>query len=194
MVQAAAALIKVLEAAESVQQFCRERKWRFCFIGGIALQRWGEPRLTPDVDLTLLTGFGGEEKFIADLLRHFRPRMRMAAAFALEHRVLLVRTRGGVDVDIALGGLPYEESVVDRGTPFAFRPRIKLVTCSAEDLVVLKAFADRPQDWVDVENVLARQGARLDWTYVVSRLTPLVELKETPGIIERLKQLHLRSS
>ena len=31
-------------------------------MGGVALQRWGEPRLTQDVDLTLLTGFGDEEQ------------------------------------------------------------------------------------------------------------------------------------
>lgn len=32
--------------ADEIQSFCRDRGWRFCFIGGIALQRWGEPRLT----------------------------------------------------------------------------------------------------------------------------------------------------
>ena len=43
--------------ADEIQSFCRDRGWRFCFIGGIALQRWGEPRLTGDIDLTILTGF-----------------------------------------------------------------------------------------------------------------------------------------
>lgn len=37
---------------------------QFCFIGGLALLRWGEPRTTRDTNLTLLTGFGGEERFI----------------------------------------------------------------------------------------------------------------------------------
>ena len=26
--------------ANEIQAFCRDRGWRFCFIGGIALQRW----------------------------------------------------------------------------------------------------------------------------------------------------------
>ena len=56
----------VFEAALEVQRFLQERHWRFCIIGGVALQRWGEPRATVDVDLTLLTGFGEEE--IATLL------------------------------------------------------------------------------------------------------------------------------
>ena len=32
--------------ADDLQSFCQVRGWRFCFIGGIAIQRWGEPRLT----------------------------------------------------------------------------------------------------------------------------------------------------
>ncbi|MDB6036927.1 MAG: hypothetical protein JWM99_768 [Verrucomicrobiales bacterium] len=48
----------VLRAAVEVQAFCEEQQWRFCFIGGISVQRWGSPRVTQDVDLTLLTGFG----------------------------------------------------------------------------------------------------------------------------------------
>ena len=38
----------VLEAAEQVQAFCQQQGWRFCFIGGVAVQRWGEPRLTQE--------------------------------------------------------------------------------------------------------------------------------------------------
>lgn len=30
----------VLEAAGEVQRFCQRQGWRFCFIGGVALQRW----------------------------------------------------------------------------------------------------------------------------------------------------------
>ncbi len=50
------------------QEFCRGEGWRFCFIGRIAVQRWGEPRLTQDVDLTLLTGFGEEGPVLDRLL------------------------------------------------------------------------------------------------------------------------------
>jgi hypothetical protein len=30
----------ILETALEVQRFCRSRRWRFCFIGAIAVQRW----------------------------------------------------------------------------------------------------------------------------------------------------------
>ena len=52
-------MIEVIRAAAGLQAVCEEEHWRFCFIGGLALQRWGEPRETVDVDLTLLTGFVG---------------------------------------------------------------------------------------------------------------------------------------
>ena len=129
--------------AADLQAFCEARDWRFCFIGGLALQRWGEPRETIDVDVTLLAGFGGEEPFIAPLLDRYAGRIDDAAGFARTHRVLLLRSASGVGIDVALGGLPFEELVVARATPFPFPGDVPLLTCSAEDLVVLKAFAAR---------------------------------------------------
>ena len=61
-------MTRLLLAALDVQTFCESRGWRFCIIGGVAVQRWGEPRVTRDVDLSLLTGLGGEEQFIDPLL------------------------------------------------------------------------------------------------------------------------------
>lgn len=42
----------------------------------------------------------------------------------------------------------------------------------AEDLLVLKAFADRPKDWVDVDGIIVRQTGRIDWAYVRDQLAP----------------------
>ncbi len=51
----------IFTAAKEVCDFMKARRWKFCVIGGLAVQRWGEPRLTQDADLTLLTGFEHEE-------------------------------------------------------------------------------------------------------------------------------------
>ena len=158
-------------------------------IGGLAVQRWGDPRQTRDVDLTLLTGLGGEQRFVDPILVRYRPRFPEARAFALERRVLLVETPNRIPIDIALGGLPYEARVVERSTPFAVEPAVTLVTCSAEDLVVLKAFAGRAQAWLDVEGIIVRQGPRLDRELVLAELQPLVELKEDPEAEPALRRL-----
>ena len=181
-------MIEVIRAAAELQSLCESLRWRFCFIGGLALQRWGEPRETIDVDLTLLTGFGNEEPFVRKLLAHYDARIADAADFALTRRVLLLRASSGVGLDIALGGLPFEESVVARSSNFVFPSETLLRTCSAEDLVVLKAFAARSKDWVDVEGILIRQAGLLDWAYIRGQLQPLAELKEAPEIMEELER------
>ena len=110
----------VIRAAADLQGLCEAQQWRYYFIGGVAVQRWGEPRETVDA------------------------------------------------------------------TPFVFPPDVALRTCSAEDLIVLKAFPSRPKDWVDVDGILIRQAGRLDWNYVRRQLTPLAELKEAPEILTTL--------
>ncbi len=90
----------ILAGAWDLQEFCSVRGWQFCFIGGIAVQRWGEPRFTADADLTLLTGFGGEETFIDPLLSHFRPRRSDAREFALRNRVVLLEAHNGTPLDV----------------------------------------------------------------------------------------------
>ncbi len=173
--------------AAEIQALCESRRWRYCFIGGIALQRWGEPRLTVDVDLTLFTGFGSEEPFVDTLAASFPHRIVGAREFALRNRVLLLKSERGIPIDISLAGLPFEARVVDRASSFAFLPGLALRTCSAEDLVVLKAFADRPRDWADIEGVIAR--TTLQWKTVCDELEPLCEAKEAPHILPRLLTL-----
>ena len=69
-------------------------------------------------------------------------------------------------------------------------PGIHLRLCTAEDLIVMKAFADRPLDWNDVKGIIIRQGVdQLDWEYVFHHLTPLAEIKEQPDILTRLRAM-----
>ena len=179
---------KVFKAAADLQVTCEAQGWRFCFIGGLALLRWGETRETLDADLTLLTSFGGEEVFINFLLSRYESRLPDARNFALARRVLMLRSETGVGLDIALAGLPYEELAVGRSSTFKFLDDITLRTCSAEDLVVMKSFASRSKDWLDIEGILLR-GHALDWAYIETQLKPLIELKEEPEIWTKLQKL-----
>jgi hypothetical protein len=177
----------VIQAAAELQVVCQAHDWQFCFIGGLALQRWSAPRETVDVDLSLFAGFGNEQQFSDVLLKHFSERISNAAVFAREHRVLLLRSTKGVGLDVALAALPYEALVIERSSYFVYPPNVSLRTCSAEDLIVLKAFAGRGQDWVDVERVIVHRAGKLDWNYIREQLQPLAELKETPEILDQLE-------
>jgi hypothetical protein len=85
--------------------------------------------------------------------------------------------------------MPFEERAVARASPFDIGEGCSLLTCSAEDLVVLKAFAGRDKDWLDIEGVVVRQGARLNRALVWRELEPLLELKEAPESAVRLARL-----
>ena len=181
--------LQLLQAALELQNFFEEHQWKSAFIGGLANLRWGQPRTTEDIDSTLLTSFVGEEKVIDTILTKFPARISGAKEFALNNRVLLLTTSNGVGADVSLGGIPFEEQLIKRATLFEFSEGFILRTCSAEDLVVLKAFAARDKDWADVRVIVEKQKSNLDMDYVRQHLRPLAELKEEPEIMVRLENM-----
>ena len=186
-------MIKLIRTARRLQDICEREGWRFCFIGGLAVQRWSETRLTEDVDATIFTGFGNERPVISRLLRSYGARREDAAQFARLHRVLLLEDRRrNVGIDISMGAFEFEEHAIDRSSEYAFLEDTQLRTCSAEDLIVFKAFADREIDWHDIKGILIRQQGRLDFELVEAELVPLVELKEEPAILDRWHKLKSR--
>jgi hypothetical protein len=179
----------IFTAALEAQTFCRARGWRFCFIGALAVQRWGEPRLTLDVDLTVLTGFGTEAAYVDPLLDRFQARLPDAREFALRNRVLLLRSDAGIPLDVALGAMAFEERAVERASEFVIDTGVALTTCSPEDLIVFKAFAGREKDWLDIEGIAIRQRGGLDQALIWSELGPLFTLKDAPDAADRLRAL-----
>ncbi len=179
----------LFQAALEVQRFFAKNRWDFTLIGGLAVLRWGQPRTTIDVDATLLTMFGDEGKYIDAILTHFTSRVPDAKEFALNNRVLLVSAANGIGIDVSLAGLPFEQQVIERSSPFPYEKDCVLRTCSAEDLIVLKAFAARDKDWSDVDSILRRQAGKLDIDYIETNLRPLCEVKEAPEILEKLRTM-----
>jgi len=179
---------QILEAAVEVEHAVRAVRFRFCFIGGVAVQRWGQPRMTADIDLTVLTGFGDEGPYVDALLGAFRGRISDAREFSLRHRTLLLVASNGVHIDVSLGAMPFEERSIERASPFVISDRDSITTCSAEDLIVHKAFAGRDKDWGDIRGIVARQS-RLDHELIWSELLPLLELREDTETEARLRRL-----
>lgn len=178
----------VLEAACEVQGVLHREGAEFCFIGGLAIQRWGEPRFTNDADLSLLTRFIEDERWTDFLLSHFEARYPNAKEFALSRRVVLLRAANGVGIDISLAALEFEANSVGRASLWDLPNGKALRTCSAEDLVVHKAFASRERDWLDIDTILMRQGKKLDVDMIFRELDPLIALKEEPEILEKLRE------
>lgn len=178
----------VFEAALSAQAACQTIELSYCVIGGVALQRWGEPRFTADVDISVLVESGRESEIVEALLEHLSARIEDAADFARRTRVLLLKSDQDVGIDIVLTALPFEARIIARSSLWELDDANTLITCSAEDLLVMKAFAARDKDWADVTSILERQGQRLDLALVRSELRPLIEAKEQPEIAVQLEQ------
>ena len=185
---------RLLEAAQEIQQFCRSRNWRFCFIGGIAVQRWSEARLTRDAGLTVYTGIGDELPYIEELLGAFKSRIENAREFALGHRVLLLRASNGIPLNVTLGALPFEDKAVASASAEEIFAGVRLQLASPGALVVFKVFANRPQDWLDVEGIIVKSGHLINWEEVRADLAGLLELKGDTTALGRLDELLARLS
>ncbi len=168
----------LIGAASDVQRALSQAGFRFCFIGGLALQRWGEQRYTRDADLTLLCPFGEEAATARRLGALLKSRVERADEFAAESRVFLAESTDGIPVDIAFGAIDFEVRCVERATPYDFGAGLSLLTCGAEELIVMKAFAGRDQDWVDIQSVIARCGPNLDWKLIDHELRGLLAAKD----------------
>jgi len=179
----------ILQTAATISDFLKGMKHPFSLIGGVAFLRWGEPRQTVDVDAVLFAGFGNERSFVAELTDHFKSRVEHPIEFGIQNRIVLLETSDGIGVDISLGGLPYDERMIARSSAWKVPKHGTIRTCSAEDLVVLKSVANRPQDWIDIERVIIRQSKRLNRILILDELEPLVELKEEPEILDHLKKI-----
>ena len=136
--------------------------------------------------MTVLTRFD-DDPVVDALLARFQSRRPDAKAFAVRARVLFLWHENGVPLDVALGALEFEGRAIERGSWWEARPGVRLFTCSADDLIVHKAFASRDLDWVDVDRILAVQRERLNVEQILTELRPLVDLKEDGGIIPKLE-------
>jgi hypothetical protein len=76
---------ELLAAAKEICDWLDGQRFRACIIGGLAVQRWGEPRLTRDVDLTVMAKIGNDEP-IADDGRTNASACAAAREMLSEHR------------------------------------------------------------------------------------------------------------
>ena len=155
------------EAAWEIHSFLTERGIAYAIIGGTALPRWGEPRFTKDVDLVVVTSLQeGVAPFVRLLLTRFASREQDAVGFARQYRVVKLTASNQCDIDVSLGLPGYEEGMIRRTVEYELVRGKSVCVCSAEDLIILKSVAGRPQDLIDIEGVIVRQRDALDTRYI----------------------------
>jgi hypothetical protein len=177
-----------LEAAWEIHQFLTENGLKYAIIGGLAVQNWGEPRFTRDVDLTIAAPLTDSSADLIQLIsEHFPSRTEDPVAFAKSTRMVLVNASNGVELDISLALPGYEDGLFARAVDYEIEPGKNIRLCSAEDLVIHKAVAGRPQDVSDIQGVVFRQGGRLDTVYIRHWLKEFGDALGNPEIVERFE-------
>lgn len=165
----------IAKGLAELHKFFLAQRWKYCVVGGLAASFWGQPRNTSDIDVALLTGFGGESDFIDPLVKHFATRSSDAVPFAIANRILLLNSSQGIPIDISLAAIPFEESMLKRARIQEILPGVRVRTASAEDIVVMKVIASRPRDIDDLERIVATRGGKLDQEYIRHCLNDLAQ-------------------
>ncbi len=173
------------EAAYELHQFLTDRGISYAVIGGLAVQYWGEPRVTRDVDATVLVPQEIQKTLVYELLEKFPARIENPIDFAIKNRVLLVRSSSGWNMDISFGLPGYEEEVMRRAVDCNIGSGRTIKFCSAEDLIIHKAVAGRPQDEFDISGIIYRQGQKLDDVYILKWLNIFSHILETDEVRSR---------
>lgn len=177
----------IFEAAAEVARFLDEQVVPYAVLGGVAVQYWGEPRATRDVDIVVMVPSEKMQDFLSAAVQRFRPRLPDALAFARRHQMLLISTADGTPLDISLGIPGYEEEAIRRAVPVSFSGLGPIRLISAEDLIIHKCVSGRPRDEEDVERVLIRQRLALDLHYIrkwLRAFAPLVETHDVRALFE----------
>ena len=151
-------------------RFLDSERIPYMVIGGFANLKWGRPRLTQDLDVTVQVADEEVPAFLRRLPDVYKVLVPRPEEFVHDTRALPLRAPTGTRIDLIFAGLPFEDKAISRAVELdieGYRVRV----CTAEDLVVHKLASERARDREDVQGILLRQGKALDRSY----LDPLVE-------------------
>lgn len=158
-------------------------------IGGVASGLLGKPRFTADVDAVILIDL----KNIPQILRNaekvgLKPRIKDPVAFAQKNRVLLLQhEESGINIDLSLGLLPFEKEAIQKSKHHRFG-KITINLPTVEDLIIFKAVAHRPQDILDIQELI-NLNPSVDKRYIEKNVSEFARLLETPEIWKDIKSI-----
>jgi hypothetical protein len=138
----------------------------YALIGGLATSLRGIPRVTVDVDLVIVAELTRALELLGSIEHSpFRPLLSNPAEIVEKAFLLPLRHRTtNVKVDVAIGLSGFERQAVARAESIDLSG-VDVQVASAEDLLLMKVLAGRPQDEQDIQGLIVAQGEQLDWEY-----------------------------
>ncbi|HPO13885.1 MAG TPA: hypothetical protein PLI09_10605 [Candidatus Hydrogenedentes bacterium] len=183
----------IATALPDVASWLAEAKAPYCLIGGVAASILGSARTTLDIDVLIVLEETKWDAALALAGKHgLVPRISDCMAFARKSRVLLLNHHpSGVDVDVVIAGLPFEQELV-QNAGLSEAGAIKMHVARREDLIIMKAVAQRPRDMADIEGML-NSASYIDWPYIESWVQQFAQALDRSDMVQALLQLKQKS-
>ena len=163
---------------------------KYAVVGGLAVSAWTRPRSTRDVDLYAEIPQG----FEVELQRGLEDRgfdvpalseeLQQYGVFRSKHRA------SGIFLDIFSATGPLGEAILEHRRKIVL-DSYELWLISAENLILLKAFSDRPRNFEDLVLLYGNRPA-LDQPYIDHWSRMLDESIGTTEVAERIQQARTR--
>lgn len=157
----------------SVAQALEECGIPFAVGGAIAFGYAAEPRGTTDIDVDIFLPVDRSGPVLECLARLGIPIDIAAAEDEVRRREQVRLHWEHTAVDLFFAYHEFHDSCSARALRRPFE-EITIPVLSAEDILVLKAMFNRPKDWLDIEQIVLTQGARLDSGYVLKWLDAMI--------------------
>ncbi len=161
----------------------------YMIIGGQAVLRYGTPRMTKDIDITLGVDTGSLDAVIqavksigAEIIPDdFQ-------AFVERTYVLPAMEKGsGLRIDFIFSFTPYERQAIARATP-TLLGGTKVMFAAVEDVIIHKVFAGRPRDLEDVRSLMIKNPG-IDRHYVRKWLKEFEKTPEKEALLKKFEDI-----
>jgi len=164
----------------------------YAYVGGFALAFVGRARATRDVDAIASIDLERLDTLVA-AARPFGFALLNSDGFEFARRTLVLRLRHnptGLPLDLSLAFTPFEIQAIGAATRFPVHGG-NVPVVRPQDLIVMKAFARRPQDLADIASVLDRHP-NTDLRPVRRWLRELGTALDDPSYVTEFDQLVAR--
>lgn len=163
---------------------------RWFLFGAQAVNVWGSPRLTADVDVTVFLTPRAPAEFVHDMDHSgFGLRVDDVDEFVARTSVLpFAHRRTRMPLDVVLAGSGLEEQFANRARQVDIGG-LEVPVLSPEDLLVAKILASRAKDLEDVAGILRARRGSLDLGLVRSLLVDLEEALGQSDLVPALERL-----
>lgn len=170
---------------KELDEFFAKNKIRYALIGGLAVVFYQSFRTTNDIDITIETTLEDLKDIGRKIQKHFNPLFKNPVEFFEKNFVMPVKSlTNNTRIDFVAALTGFELNVIKRAKRVKFG-EVNVWVCSVEDLIIYKLFAGRPQDMVDVQEIIVNSD--YDRKYLLDTASEFKELGRADVLVSLKK-------